>query len=147
MCTVVSLSLKSCPHLSGCLQTMRTALGKCRPHSTIQGQALAGYKHIGRLFGLLWELPAGPARIASLHEGLKESTIHVHGSCTEVCTSLDRADQYLHVAASCGLQGAFRTPIPCVDHHWRHRGLHVPAWQQPYIATQNLCLYMHDELQ
>ena len=74
----IAAALKS--HVQG----MRAALGQCQPHSSIQAEALVSFKHISKLFGIVWELPGGQLRIASLHRGFKDSTIHVHGSCTEV---------------------------------------------------------------
>lgn len=87
------------------LQTMRAGLSQCRPHSSIQGQALTGYKHMGQLFGLLWELPGGPARIAALHEGLKDCSIHIHGSCTEVVNPIRYTPQLSFLLISDCCQG------------------------------------------
>lgn len=71
-------------------QAMRAALGQCQPHSSVQGETLVGSRHISRVFGILWELPGGQPRIASLHCGFKENPIRVHGSCTEVSAGLQR---------------------------------------------------------
>lgn len=65
-------------------QAMRAGLEQFAAQSSITGEALAGVPPVRQLFGILWELPGGRQRIASLHNGFKESKIHVHGSGTEV---------------------------------------------------------------
>ena len=63
---------------------MRAGLAQCQMHSTVQGERLAAFPQVRRLFGILWELPGGHQRIAGLHNGFKDSKIIVHGSSTEV---------------------------------------------------------------
>ncbi|KAK9803503.1 hypothetical protein WJX73_010587 [Symbiochloris irregularis] len=64
-------------------KAMRSGMEQFATHSSIAKEALAATPHARRLFGMIWELPGGRQRIASLHKGFTESKINLHGSSTE----------------------------------------------------------------